>query len=164
MFVMNAAHAHLLLNHIPVIGAILGLIVLVWGFYRKNSEVRTAAMLVFVIVALLSIPAYLTGEPAEEMVEDLPGVSHDLIHEHEEAAEFAIWVMQGLGLASLVGLFFAWKKNAVPNWLNIAILALALASAAAMARTANLGGVIRHPEISGPAQGQAPPAKPLTIR
>ncbi|MFN8273402.1 MAG: hypothetical protein U0X58_00815 [Flavobacteriaceae bacterium] len=28
-----------------------------------------------------------TGEGAEEMVEDMPGVGHAIIHEHEEAAE-----------------------------------------------------------------------------
>ena len=150
---MNAAHAHLLLNHIPVIGAILGVMVLVWGFYRRNADVRTAAMLLFVIVALLSIPAFLTGEPAEHMINKMPGVDRKLIHEHEEAAEFAIWVMEGLGVASLAGLYFAWTNKPVPRWLNIVILALGLATAAAMARTSNLGGVIRHPEINGvPAQ------------
>ena len=157
---MNAAHAHLLLNHIPVIGAILGLIVLMWGYYRRNADVRIAAMLLFVIVALLSIPAYLTGEPAEHMINKLPGVDRKLIHEHEEAAEFAIWIMEALGAASLAGLYFAWREKAVPRWLNITILVLGLATAAAMARTSNLGGVIRHPEINGVSTTTSSPAPP----
>jgi hypothetical protein len=41
---------------------------------------------IFIIVALLAIPAYLTGEPTEELVENLPGVSKSSIEQHEEAA------------------------------------------------------------------------------
>lgn len=31
---------------------------------------------------LLTLPAFFSGEGAEEMIEDLPTISHRLIHEH----------------------------------------------------------------------------------
>jgi hypothetical protein len=150
---MNPAHAHLVLNHIPVVGTIIGLIVLAYGMLRRSHEVRMAACFVLVLVALLAIPTFLTGEPAEELVEELPGVSHDVIHEHEEAAELAIWVIEIMGVAALVALLWNWKRGAVPAWLITVVLVTALAAVGTMGWTANLGAKIRHPEITG-----APPA------
>jgi hypothetical protein len=37
----------------------------------------------FVLTALLALPVYFTGEPAEKVVERLPGVTEPLIEEHE---------------------------------------------------------------------------------
>ena len=64
-----------MLNHVPVIGTAFGLAMVGWALLRRSEELKKISLGVFVIVALLGIPAYLTGEPAEELVENLPGVS-----------------------------------------------------------------------------------------
>jgi hypothetical protein len=102
---------------------------------------------IFIIVALLAIPAYLTGEPAEELVENLPGVSKTSIEQHEEAAQVAFAGVLIVGVAALGGLFFFRRDKAIPNWLAIIVLVLSLIVFALMARTADLGGLIRHTEI-----------------
>jgi hypothetical protein len=39
---------------------------------------------------LIALPVYFTGEPADELVENLPGVAESLIDKHKYAALFAL--------------------------------------------------------------------------
>lgn len=144
---MNYAHLHLMLNHIPVIGTGLVVLLLFIAFYRKSREMLTVSLIVLVLIALATIPAYLTGEPAEELVEDSPGVSEQLIEQHEEMAEKAfifVEVTGGLALISLLGLRYNEKYG---KRLAVLTLMTLIISSGIMAWTANLGGKIRHTEI-----------------
>ena len=105
-------------------------------------------------MALVAIPVFLTGEPAEESVENLPGVSEAIIGQHEEAAELAFWVMEALGVFSLFAFFIKGEggRKAVVG----ATFALSLATFGLMAYTGYLGGQIRHTEIRSGAAAQTP--------
>jgi hypothetical protein len=37
------------------------------------------------------VPVFLSGEPAADAIEDLPGVSEEMIEEREASADFARW-------------------------------------------------------------------------
>ncbi len=155
---MNQAHLHLLLNHFPVIGTILCLLLLLAAILRKSHELKRISLAALVLIALLAIPAYLTGEPAEDIVENIPGVSKALIEPHEEAALAAIISMSVTGIFALFGLIWVRGKKSFPSWIMTAALLLTAVSVGLMAQTANLGGKIHHPEISGvsttaPAEG-----------
>ena len=76
---MNWAHVHLMLNHIPVVGIGFAILLLAVAVVRRSHELTNVALVFVILVSLWAIPAYLTGEPAEEVVEDLPGVSEELI-------------------------------------------------------------------------------------
>ena len=69
---MSPVHWHLLLNHVPVIGTILGVLLLAWGTIRKSEELKQASLSIFIGAAVIAIPAFLTGEPAEEVAERTP--------------------------------------------------------------------------------------------
>ena len=71
----NPAHLHLMLNHVPLLGTAFGLGLVGWALLRKSEELKKISLGVFVIVAVLAVPAYLMGEPAEKLVENLPDVS-----------------------------------------------------------------------------------------
>lgn len=147
---MNGVHLHLLLNHLPVIGSLFAILMLVWALIRRNTEVGRAALGLFVIAAVAGLAAYFTGEPAEHSVEEIAGVSRRAIHTHEEAAELATVLLSGYGVFALGALLYLRKRAAAfPRTLMSLALALALVPAGAMAWTANQGGKIRHPEISG---------------
>jgi uncharacterized membrane protein len=143
---MNSAHFHLMLNHVPVLGTAFGLALLAWALLRKNEELRRTSLGFLIIVALLAIPTYLTGQPAEELVENLPGVDKPAIEQHEEAAELAFVGILVVGAAALTGLIFFRRGKSVPNSFSVMILVLSLIVFVLMARTANLGGLIRHLE------------------
>ncbi len=94
---MNATHLHLLLNHLPVLGTLFGLGLLLFGIWRKSTELKKTSLGVLVLVALAAVPVYLTGEPAGDAVESLPGVSKPIMEQHEEAAGFAFTGSLALG-------------------------------------------------------------------
>ena len=77
----------MVVNHFPIIGTILGLGILIVGFLLKNSSVKNTAYIIFVGCAIFAFAAMYTGEGAEEIVEDMPTIGHQIIHEHEEIAE-----------------------------------------------------------------------------
>jgi glucan phosphoethanolaminetransferase (alkaline phosphatase superfamily) len=143
---MSIVHMHLLLNHVPVIGTLFVLLLLAVAVWRRSTEIGKLALFCVVGVALVAGVVFLTGEPAEEAVEHVVGVSESIIHEHEETAEAALF---SSGLAGVVALVMLWwyRRRELPRWVAAAALVLALGVGGLMARTANLGGQIRHSEI-----------------
>jgi hypothetical protein len=145
---MNGAHLHLAVNHLPVILVPVAIGVLAWAVLRKSTDLTSVGLGLLVIAAVLGGGVFLTGEPAEKVVEDLPGISKAAIEAHEEAAEVAAIVTGLAGLLGLGGLIVGRGGRQVTTWLLAATLIVALAAAGLMARAANLGGHIRHSEIA----------------
>ena len=48
---MNAAHAHLFVNHFPIIGGIFGLLILILGFMMKSELTKRIAYGVLAVTA-----------------------------------------------------------------------------------------------------------------
>lgn len=162
---MNGAHLHLLVNHIPVFAVVFGLIALAWAILRNSNEMRWAAIALFVLAGLSGWLAMETGESAETIAEKLAGVTKGLIHEHEEAADFANVSATVLALGAIL---LAVISRLKPNFLNLTqrlLLLVAIFSSTVMARTAYLGGQIRHSEIrnqSSPAGATVETPTPST--
>ena len=143
---MSSIHLHLLLNHVPVIGTVLGVLLLAVAVARRSDELGRVALWLFALLAGTSVLVFLTGEPAEELVEKLPGFSEALTERHEEAALVATVVAGLVGLFSLAVLA-VFRKRPLARWATPVALALSLGAACAMGYAANLGGQIRHNEI-----------------
>lgn len=153
----NAAHWHLVVNHLPVVGSLAALLLLAWAFVKNTDESKRIALTALVLVALVSIPAFLTGEPAEGLLKGLPGISKRWMSNHEEAAEVALWVAIAAGALALGVLIFFRKTRSIPRWAIGGLLVVTLAVSGLMTRAANYGGKIHHPEIlSGTAAETAP--------
>ncbi len=145
---MDGAHLHLVLNHFPIIGTLVGLGVLAYGLFINNLPVKKTGLGVLIFMAILALPAYFTGEEAEEAVEHLPGISDAVIHEHEELAEKAILMMAFLGGLSLLSLYAFWKKKSIAKTATLITLIFGLLTFGVFAKVGNLGGKIRHTELS----------------
>ena len=153
---MNAAHLHLLVNHLPVMGSLFAILLMIWSLIRKNTEIARAALGLFVIAAITGVAAYFTGEPAEHVAEEIAGVSRSALHAHEESAELATVLLGGYGVFALGALLYMRKRAAeFPRKLAILALILSFIPAGAMGWTANQGGKIRHPEIIGAGAAMA---------
>lgn len=139
---MNGAQLHLLTNHFPVIGTLLISALLACGLILKNETVIKISLGFFIFIAVISLPAYFSGEEAEEAVEHLPGISHHNIHEHEEASLFAIIAMEILGVVAMAALLF---KNSFKTLVRATAI-LTLVVLILMFRSAWLGGKIMHAE------------------
>jgi uncharacterized membrane protein len=144
---ISGAHLHLLLNHVPILGSAFALVLLAFGYFMRNDTLSKAALWTLVVVSLIAIPAFLTGEEAEHAVEDRPGISNTQIHEHEEQAEIAFWALMCSGAIALGTLMSSMKTQTVNRTLLILNIAFIVGTFALMARTGNSGGAIRHPEI-----------------
>lgn len=145
---MNSAHIHLLLNHIPILGSAFGILLLIYGIFAKNRSLVNAAFVTFVITALFAIPVFLTGEHAEESVENIAGVSETIIETHEESAELALWVMEALGILSLITLFLQKAEHSLAKTFTTISLLLSLITFGLMAKVGYEGGKIRHTELN----------------
>jgi len=143
---MNAAHFHLMINHFPVIGLVIGAAVLGAAMLRRSEELARVGAILLVFVALVTIPVYLTGEPAEEIVEHLPGASEQLLHSHEDVAVYAMILIELIGAAALVGLVAYRNKSALPQWFVPGLFVLSLVAVALVGWTSYVGGQIMHPE------------------
>ena len=145
---MSAAHIHLLLNHIPILGSIFGLLVLCYGMLRKSDEIKKTSLGVFVLTALVTIAVYLTGDGAADIVRSLPGVSAAIIQQHDKAATITLVAIEILGAVSLLSLFLSWRaRRELKSWMTLGVLILAMISSGLGAWTGSIGGQIRHTEV-----------------
>jgi uncharacterized membrane protein len=158
---MNQAHYHLLVNHLPIIIPIIGFLVMLGGIIFKSNDIKKAAFLIFVLGAICTFPAAATGDGAEEIVENLPGVSEQIIHTHEEAAEVFIILSYILGVVSLAGFLATWKQKSYATIFTYVVLIYAAVVLFFASRTGTTGGEIRHSEIrNDTGQNITPESKP----
>lgn len=144
---MNEAHIHMLVNHFPIIGLFFGLGVLLFGVVKKNLTLKSTAYVMLIICVIFGQLAMMTGDKAEHFVEDLPGFTHKIIHEHEEAAEAFMIPMYILGLVSIVGLYAQSKKLSFEKWISYLALVLGVVCIFLSKNAGTTGGEIRHTEI-----------------
>ena len=143
---MSLTHLHLLLNHFPVVGTIIGVALLGFAVMRKNTDLTKAALGLFAALGAITVIVYFTGEPAEKAIEKLPGFSEAIIERHEEIALVATVVLSSFGAFAL-GALAVFRGRSLPRWVTLSSLVLVLASAAVMGYTAMTGGQIRHTEV-----------------
>jgi Family of unknown function (DUF6644) len=144
---MDLTHIHLLLNHFPTIGNIIGGGLFVVALITKSDDLKRASLAVLLGIALISIPTYMSGNGAEDAIKSLPGVSKALINAHEGAALIGIGFMEVTGAFAWLALWQFRRLARIPNWNLGVILVLTVVSFGFMARAANMGGEIRHEEI-----------------
>ncbi|WP_437718249.1 hypothetical protein WMF45_18620 [Sorangium sp. So ce448] len=185
---MNAAHLHLIINHLPIVGFAIAAVLLILAFFhRAERGALRSAVLVLVLSAAGAAAAYLSGEPAEEVVERLPGTSEQAMEVHEERAGVATALAGLTALAGIAALLLAERRRTAPGAPAAMTLADAperrrtvssapvvitlggaILTSGAMAWTGAAGGEIRHPEVRGgalaaePARGQSAPAGEAT--
>lgn len=143
----NPAHIHLIVNHLPVFGTILGSIVLLQGLLQRNNQVQVAAYNLFILSAIGAIITYTSGHGAEEMIEKIPGVAENMIEAHEDFALFALIASSILGAASLAGLFINVMNLKFSRSFAVIAVILAAINCLILVYTGFLGGKIRHSEI-----------------
>ena len=150
---MNAAHYHLVLNHLPIIFPVVGILVLLGGFLFRLELIKRVAYAIFIMGAFLTIPAFQTGESAEEQIEHLAGVNEAAMEAHEDLAKtFAIFSYL-LGTVSALALFLSIYKEQYSTLSGIVVLVFAAVTLFNAQKTGSSGGAIRHSEIGAQFSG-----------
>jgi hypothetical protein len=157
---MNNPHIHLLLNHVPTIGTVIAFGLLVLSFIRRDEGLKRVSLEVFYIVAVLTLPAYISGVGTEFTFETNESISKEIMTRHHDAALLASIFMLLTGVTSWLSL---WQWRRLSRFRNGSLATVVLLSAVTlvlMGRAANIGGEIRHPEIldpNVPAAAVSPP-------
>jgi uncharacterized membrane protein len=144
---MNLAHVHLLLNHFPIVGSIIGIFLFFAALLAARDELKQVALVLFLTIALLSIPTYLSGNAAESTIKDLPGVSETLIQRHQDAALLAYLFVEITGAVAWFGLWQFRRTSHFRRGVLTSTLVLSMMTVILMVNAGNLGGQIRHSEI-----------------
>ena len=142
---LNPAHWHLLVNHLPIIGSIIGLFILGYGIISKTEVVIKMSYWLFIVLAVFAVIAKQTGEQAEGFIMSAKLADETLIEPHEQADDYAQWAMIILGLIALAALFINRLKTL--KVMPLIVLITALVAAGLMGWTGFLGGEIMHKEI-----------------
>jgi uncharacterized membrane protein len=143
----NPAHVHLLLNHVPTVGFGLALVLFAVALARKNDDLKRVALGMFFGVAVVAIATYLSGAAGEAVVKDLPDVSQTAIRAHEDAALLAFVFMEITGFFAWLALWQWRRVSKLAAWNLPTVVVLSVVTFGLMARAAELGGEIHHPEI-----------------
>jgi hypothetical protein len=144
---MSWGHLHLMLNHLPVLGAPALVALLAWGLARGLPDVTRIALWCTVVLGAATAVVYLTGESAEDMVKALPTFQDDLVGGHESVALMATAIITATALLAAVALWQARRRVGLARTATRLALAGLLAGTAAVAATAWTGGPIGHPEL-----------------
>jgi hypothetical protein len=167
---MNTAHLHLVFNHAPIFATVFALaLILIALLMRRDATAASPSLKLIgtssqnarqlllrvglwtlVAGAVLSVPAFLTGEPAEEAIEHAAGVSESTIGAHESIAKFALIFSAVIGVGALAALL-RMRKALLTQSVALSFFMLTAISTAVFAYTAYQGGQIRHPEITSTA-------------
>jgi len=144
---VNLAHLHLLLNHFPTVGTVIGLGLFIGSLATHNDSLKRASMLVLLLIAVSALPVYFTGNAALEAIQSRPDVSKQFVARHQDVALLALILMGITGALAWRGLW-EFRGNARPSTWNVyGILLFSLLTVALMTVTATMGGEIRHEEI-----------------
>jgi uncharacterized membrane protein len=157
---MNLAHLHLLLNHVPTVGFAVGVCLFLVALLQNDDKLQKFGLGILFLVALVTLPTYLSGVAAAEVVRERPGVSAQLIRHHEDAALSAFAVMELTGAAAWLALWQFRRYARPPRGFLVAVLFLSVVAFGLMAQASNLGGAIQHPEILT-IEEAAHPGQPL---
>jgi hypothetical protein len=145
--VVNVAHLHLLLNHVPTVGSVVALGLLLLAFVRRDEPLKLAGLEVLFAIAVLTLPAYMSGVGAYRQLRGRAELSDNAMRVHQDAALAGFTVTEFAGFVAWVALWQSRRRGRASPGLVPAVTLLSIASLALMAHAATLGGDIHHPEI-----------------
>jgi hypothetical protein len=155
LFVLNAAHLHLVLNHVPTLGTAVALALLLLALIRRHEVLVHVGLEVLFVIALLTMPVYVTGAAAYAHLREGAEFSDIAARMHQDAALTGFAVTEFAGFVAWVALWQSRRTGQAGRGLVAAATLLSVLALAIMGRAATLGGEITHPEIR--AEGVAPP-------
>ena len=146
------------MNHVPTVGAVAALGLLLLAFVRRNEHLKHAGLEALFVIAVLTLPVYVTGVAAYQEMRERTDISVDAVRIHQDAALIGFTVMEFAGFVAWVALWQSRRRGSAARGVVPAATMLLVVALAIMGRAANLGGDIRHPEIraasaAAPAEG-----------
>ena len=141
-------YLHVLLNHLPIYGAMLGALALAISLVLRSRAAQITALILTLIAGASAYPVFRTGQMAYKTIRGLSDDSGaDWLDEHMDRAEKTIGAFYFLAVLALAGLLvpIKWPKAGLP--LAAVTLAAAVICFGIAIYIAQPGGRIRHSEF-----------------
>ena len=137
---MDWIYAHLVVNHFPIILAVIASLAAVVAAISGREGAWRYAIVTGLLAAVAAPIAFLTGQQAEEIAESLPGLAEEAIETHEH---WGLYALIALGVAGVLAILALALKTRGSRWL----FAVGLWAATGVTlQTALHGGEIEHNE------------------
>lgn len=144
---MNDIQLHLMVNHFPIMGMFFGSVIFLIGMIKKKISLHYTAIGLYIFSAITGIISNNTGEGAEHILEEaIPTISHDLIHEHEEAAELLFPFLIVIGVLSILYLLLLVKGKSIARFVGAFTFIAGIVVTAMAFNVGKSGGEVRHLE------------------
>ena len=134
---MVPVEAHLVLNHVPLVGLMFGLVFFVAGWKRSSQAALLAGLRIFAAMGIVILLVAGAGW-CPRTFSEAPWLDPDALSGHQQVGILTLVVLVGLGGLSGVMLFASRTTPMFPAGLT-AILVLAIAGVGA-----SMGGVSRR--------------------
>jgi uncharacterized membrane protein len=144
---MNLAHIHIVLNHVPSLGSIAGLLLLAAGIYKKDEAIKQFAYGVLVLITMAVLPTYVTGAEAQKIVKGSPTYAAGVVQLHQNAAMITLLAMTAAGMFAWFGLWEYRRRSRSGSLITMATLLSTMVAVACVTVTGSIGGKITHQEI-----------------
>jgi uncharacterized membrane protein len=142
-------HVHMILNHAPTVGFVFALAFYVVALVTDNDLMKRGSLVLFVICAILGVPAYVTGTAAMWALTQPanPEISKAIINAHRD---MALWTLFGLAFTGGAAWLELWRYRYAGRFSQLSltlVLVFAVVTLGIMTETGHRGGLINHPEI-----------------
>ena len=144
---MNLAHLHIILNHFPTIGTVIGLALFALAFAIKNDDLKRFGLGLFLITGILVLPTFMSGEAAASIIRGREGVSEAYIQAHRSDAVVAFLFTVITAVFSWLALWNYRRKGTLAQRNMVTVLILSVITVGLMIYTGTAGGEISHMEI-----------------
>ncbi len=142
----NLAHLHIAINHVPVVLVPAALGILAVAVWRRSEPLLRTGIVVAWIAAASAVASYLSGDPAADLVMAVEKAQEKtldpIVGAHDDSAGWAL----GSSLVLAAAGVWAWRRKGLGREVTLPLLVLSALTTTILARTALLGGRIRHPE------------------
>ncbi len=144
---MIPVEVHLSLNHVPVVGLALGLVLFVSGLTRSATAAVLAGLRVFVAMGIVVLPVVGSELMSTTALANATWLDATAVSGHQLAGIVTLVVLVTLAALSSAMLWVSRKTSSLPRWGRTTILVLALIGFGTCLWTAYVGGRLRHSEL-----------------
>ena len=153
---MNPVALHILSCHVPFVGGLFALALLVFARRRRESILNETAEYAVIAIAVGSAIAWASGPASLTAIEswiDTAGDAH--ADRHEGIGEFVMVVWGLAAFIALWGIILARAARPSPTWRSPLLLGLVILGLGLAAWAGHEGGRIRHAELRDPAGAES---------
>lgn len=141
---MNWPYLHLVSTHFPIVLTVVGAVAALLSVAIRYRGAWLFTFAVLTLAGATAVPVFLSGNQAEEVVENRAAVVRQALETHEEGGEAAVWIFGAMGLLAAAAWWKTRRERLAPAWLRGIVVLAALAGAAAAGYTGWSGGKISH--------------------